>query len=71
VLGKGKPKDAYDIYFCIKHYQGGVKNLVNEFKPYIKHGLVIEMLEKLHEKFYSPEHVQVHQVCIIPCQKIG
>lgn len=21
-LGRGKPKDAYDIYLCVKHYQG-------------------------------------------------
>ena len=28
-LGRGKPKDAYDIYFCIKHYSGGIKELAN------------------------------------------
>ena len=31
-LGRGKAKDAYDIYFIIKHYSGGVKALANEFK---------------------------------------
>jgi hypothetical protein len=55
-LGRGKPKDAYDIYFCIKHYIGGVKELVKEFHPFLKFGLVKEMLEKLAEKFSSPEH---------------
>lgn len=55
-LGRGKPKDAYDIYFCIKHYLGGVKELANEFQAFLKFGLVNEMFEKLNDKFSSPEH---------------
>jgi hypothetical protein len=55
-LGREKAKDAYDIYFCLKHYSGGVKALANEFRPYLNNGLVIEMLQKLKEKFLSPEH---------------
>lgn len=55
-LGRGKPKDAYDIYFCIKHYYGGIEVLANEFKSYINYELVKNMLEKLKEKFSSPEH---------------
>lgn len=55
-LGRGKTKDAYDIYFCIKHYLGGVKELANEFLPYLKFELVNEMIEKLKDKFSSPEH---------------
>lgn len=55
-LGRGKPKDAYDIYFCIKHYSGGVKGLSNEFQAFLKVGLVNEMLENLNDKFSSPEH---------------
>lgn len=55
-LGRGKPKDAYDIYFCAKHYQGGVRALADEFKPYLKHGLIVDMKEKLKSKFGSPNH---------------
>jgi len=55
-LGRGKPKDAYDIYFCIKHYSGGVEALAGEFRKYMGHGLVETMLEKLQEKFRSTEH---------------
>ena len=33
-LGRGKPKDAYDIYYCINHYEGGIKMLLNEMLPY-------------------------------------
>jgi hypothetical protein len=31
-LGRGKAKDAYDIYFIIKHYHGGINKLANEFE---------------------------------------
>lgn len=55
-LGRGKPKDAYDIYFCIKHYPGGIRALAKEFKEFSKHKLILEMREKLKEKFASIEH---------------
>lgn len=50
-LGRGKAKDAYDIYFIIKHYSGGVKALANEFKPVADKNLVLEMKNKLAGKF--------------------
>lgn len=55
-LGRGKPKDAYDIYCTIDNFQGGVKALVDEFIPYRNKKLVQQMREKLDEKFASPEH---------------
>ncbi len=55
-LGRGKPKDAYDIYITITNYPGGVKALVKEFLPYKDRELVRRMCEKLSEKFASPEH---------------
>ncbi|MGE1063610.1 nucleotidyl transferase AbiEii/AbiGii toxin family protein [Megasphaera paucivorans] len=55
-LGRGKAKDAYDIYFCIKHFPGGVEELVKDFLPYKDHGLVKEMIRKLKEKFATPNH---------------
>lgn len=55
-LGRGKPKDAYDIYFCVKNYSGGVKALAYEFEAFRKHGLILKMLDKLSGKFASPEH---------------
>lgn len=30
-LGRGKAKDAYDIYFVVKHYVGGIAELAKEF----------------------------------------
>ena len=55
-LGRGKPKDAYDIYFIIDHFPGGVRELVKEFLPYREYSLVKDMAQKLKEKFASLEH---------------
>ncbi len=55
-LGRGKPKDAYDIYCTIDNYKGGVKTLVNEFEPYADKKLVQDMCQKLNEKFASVQH---------------
>jgi len=55
-LGRGKAKDAYDIYFCIKNYDGGVEALAELFKPYRDRGLIKDMLIKLKDKFASPDH---------------
>ena len=55
-LGRGKPKDAYDIYCTINNYKGGVKALADEFLPYAGKELVQTMRQKLDEKFASIEH---------------
>lgn len=52
-----KEKDAWDIYYCIRHFPGGARALVEEFRPHSAHGLVREALAKLAEKFASPDHV--------------
>ena len=56
-LGRGKPKDAYDIYCTIDNYQGGVRALASEFEPHKDKELVRRMCQKLDEKFASIEHV--------------
>lgn len=55
-LGRGKPKDAYDIYCTINYYPGGVRELVKEFLPYSNRPLIQEMCQKLGDKFASSEH---------------
>lgn len=55
-LGRGKPKDAYDIYCMIDNYEGGIKALTAEFVPYVDKKLVQAMCQKLDEKFASVEH---------------
>lgn len=55
-LGRGKAKDAYDIYITLKHYPGGVRALAEEFVDYKDKELVQQMRQKMGEKFASPEH---------------
>ena len=49
-MGRGKAKDAYDIYFVIKHYAGGVEALAKEFDTVRDRPMVKEMKEKLLDK---------------------
>ncbi len=55
-MGRGKAKDAYDIYFLIKHYTGGVSGIGKLFEGYAGTQIIAEMKEKLSDKFRSPEH---------------
>lgn len=52
-----KEMDAWDIYYCLRHFPGGVEALVDIIQPHISHGLVREGFEKIAEKFESPEHI--------------
>jgi hypothetical protein len=49
-----KEKDAWDIYYCVRNYPGGVDALVQEISLLSGHGLVQEALATLAEKFSSP-----------------
>lgn len=55
-LGRGKAKDAYDIYFLIKHYRGGVMKLAEEFSACADRNIIKDMIEKLEGKFASENH---------------
>ena len=55
-MGRGKAKDAYDIYFVIKHYIGGVDSLAEEFRAVRDKQIVVDMKEKLSNKFASEKH---------------
>jgi hypothetical protein len=52
-----KEKDAWDIYFTLSNYEGGVDALIDEIKPNLDQGLVQEGLRKIAEKFASPDHM--------------
>jgi hypothetical protein len=52
-----KEKDAWDIYFCIQHFPGGLDALAEAFRPHLSNKLIREGLDKIGEKFASPEHV--------------
>lgn len=48
-----KEKDAYDIYYCLLNYPGGIDALAAEFRPHLHHGLVKEGLQKIAGQFSS------------------
>jgi len=52
-----KEKDAYDIFYCVEHYPGGVQKLADEFRPHIKNRLIVEGLRKIKSKFASIDHI--------------
>lgn len=52
-----KEKDAWDVYYCLRNYPGGLDKLVEEFTPYVNDALVREGLQKLAGKFSSPQHI--------------
>ena len=50
-----KEKDAYDIYFTLLHYPGGIDELVKTFRPFNSNKLVCEGLGKIRAKYISTE----------------
>jgi hypothetical protein len=52
-----KGKDAWDIYFTVTNYPGGLDALARATKPHMKLGLVREDFRKIADKFGSPEHM--------------
>lgn len=55
-MGRGKAKDAYDIYFLLKHFAGGVKQLSKEFDSCRDLPTINAMKQKISEKFASENH---------------
>jgi len=55
--GRLKEKDAWDIYYCITNYPGGIDALIQELRPLVEIGIVQEALTNLAEKFTSPSAV--------------
>ena len=52
-----KEKDAWDIYYCLQNFPGGLGHLITEFLPHVKHGLVQEGLKKIAKHFGSEKNV--------------
>lgn len=52
-----KEKDAWDVYYCLRNYPGGLDKVFDEFQGFLDNSLVKEGMEKLADKFSSPEHL--------------
>lgn len=57
-----KDKDAYDIYYCVVNYPGGISTLAAEFAPFKNNTLVQEGLEKIRKAFSTIGHIGPGQV---------
>ena len=53
VEGRDKPKDVYDLCYCLDEYPGGITALVKEWQPRRGHPLVSTAVRILREKFRS------------------
>jgi hypothetical protein len=49
--GRYKEKDAYDIYFVLRHYGGGPKKAAEEVRSFVNESVVAEALEEIRDKF--------------------
>ena len=49
-----EPKDAYDIYYCLKNYPGGLAALIEEYQKIKNNGLVKEGIVILNKLFTDP-----------------
>jgi hypothetical protein len=49
--GRIKEKDAFDIYYCCRHYPGGVAALARDIRPIMNNGLAREGFGKIMERF--------------------
>ncbi len=49
--GRYKEKDAYDIYFVLRHYRGGPKKAAEEMRGFVNESVVAEALEEIRDKF--------------------
>lgn len=55
LAGRDKAKDAYDVYFCVKNYDGGPVALARDLQPGLRSKEVRRGLEHIATKFRSPE----------------
>jgi hypothetical protein len=57
LVDRMKDKDAYDVYFCVANFPGGINALCSEFQPMLSNRLVQEGLLNLRAKFGTIEDI--------------
>jgi predicted nucleotidyltransferase len=53
LAGRDKPKDAYDLCYCLEHFPEGMRALAAQWKNRRKEKEVARAIEILREKFSS------------------
>lgn len=51
--GRDKPKDSYDLCYCLEHFPAGLKKLAADWKNRMKEKEIIKAIALLQEKFAS------------------
>lgn len=51
LVGRYKQKDAYDIYYCIRNYPGGINALAEECQPLLAHASGVLGFQHIADKF--------------------
>ena len=49
--GRDKPKDTYDLCYCLEHFSGGIETLADDWKRRLDEKDVAKAVEILREKF--------------------
>jgi hypothetical protein len=55
LVGRAKQKDAYDIYYSIRNFEGGPEALAAACKPLLEHESALRGYQFIAEKFDSAE----------------
>ena len=54
IAKRDKPKDAYDIYYCVRHYPGGVDGLAEDTRPLLGINAALAGYQNIAGKFSCP-----------------
>ncbi len=54
---RNNEKDAYDLYYCLKNFPGGISALAGEFRKKLdlNHPSIIKAVQAIKRNFYSPQ----------------
>ncbi len=61
---RDKPKDAYDICYCIEHYPGGMEELAKRWRAQSKNKHVARAIQMLRDKFDTVNSYGSQQVVV-------
>jgi hypothetical protein len=61
---RGENKDAYDLYFVIRNYGGGVDDVYERLEPLLNEAEALESLKILKRDFSSPDQIGPTRVAL-------
>jgi hypothetical protein len=55
LVGRDKQKDAYDIYFCVREFEGGPDVLAQACAPLLNDAIALKGFQNIAEKFSAQD----------------